>query len=43
MDINKGIGYYMIANPSQKPFTLTYSLEGKGVKVIKPEKMPFEF
>lgn len=35
-DIEKGIGYYYIANTHEKDFDLTYSMTGNGVKVIKP-------
>ena len=39
----KGIGYYYITNPSDKEWSLTYNLDSKGIKAIKPEKLPFTF
>lgn len=43
LSLEKGIGYYFITNPSDKKWSLTYSLQGQGVKVIKPDRLPFNF
>lgn len=42
--LEKGIGYYFVTNPKcDKTFNLTFKLQGKGVKIIKPDKLPFIF
>jgi catalase len=41
MDLELGIGYYKIFNPTNKWFEVTFHIKSsKGIKTIKPGKMP---
>lgn len=41
INIDRGLGYIRVCNPSNKPFSTTISLnKSKGIKIIKPDELP---